>query len=226
MNHLVGKSTGIALLLAAAMLAALFAMGVFSATGVGADSHGPTITAAITDATPATPDDQDDDTVTIEITGLVGIGADSDNDIVITMPEDLGTAPTASWEGGVGNQVGDTLTIASYGTGGNADAYTLSFSAGTTIASGAAKITIDLGTDADVDTNTKITAMRIGRGDEGSATRNDFVIPAGGVGISGAPTGPSITLDPATATTGTEVYEVDVSGGRFRRWCCSGDFCG
>ena len=36
MNSLVGKSTGIALLLAAGLLAALFAMGVFSATGVGA----------------------------------------------------------------------------------------------------------------------------------------------------------------------------------------------
>ena len=38
MNSLVGKSTGIALLMAAALIAALFAMGVFSATGVGA--HG------------------------------------------------------------------------------------------------------------------------------------------------------------------------------------------
>ena len=36
MNHLVGKSTGIALLMAAALIAALFSMGVFSATGVGA----------------------------------------------------------------------------------------------------------------------------------------------------------------------------------------------
>ena len=36
MNTQVGKSTGIALLMAAAMLAALFAMGVFSTTGVGA----------------------------------------------------------------------------------------------------------------------------------------------------------------------------------------------
>ena len=35
---MIGKSTGIALLMAAALLAALFAMGVFSATGVGA--HG------------------------------------------------------------------------------------------------------------------------------------------------------------------------------------------
>ena len=40
MNSMIGKSTGIALLMAAALLAALFAMGVFSATGVGADpSH-------------------------------------------------------------------------------------------------------------------------------------------------------------------------------------------
>ena len=36
MNSITGKSTGIALLMAAALLAALFAMGVFSATGVGA----------------------------------------------------------------------------------------------------------------------------------------------------------------------------------------------
>ena len=42
MNSIAGKSTGIALLMAAALLAALFAMGVFSATGVGAhegDDH-------------------------------------------------------------------------------------------------------------------------------------------------------------------------------------------
>ena len=38
MNSITGKSTGIALLMAAALLAALFSMGVFSATGVGA--HG------------------------------------------------------------------------------------------------------------------------------------------------------------------------------------------
>ena len=40
MNSIAGKSTGIALLMAAAMLAALFAMGVFSATGVGAHQPG------------------------------------------------------------------------------------------------------------------------------------------------------------------------------------------
>ena len=56
MNSLVGKSTGIALLMAAAMLAALFAMGVFSATGVGAQA-----TAAI----PSFPD-------TVDITVTVG----------------------------------------------------------------------------------------------------------------------------------------------------------
>ena len=39
MNTQVGKSAGIALLLAAGLLAALFAMGVFSANGVGADEH-------------------------------------------------------------------------------------------------------------------------------------------------------------------------------------------
>ena len=38
MNSIAGKSTGIALLMAAGILAALFAMGVFSATGVGADN--------------------------------------------------------------------------------------------------------------------------------------------------------------------------------------------
>ena len=46
MNSLVGKSTGIALLMAAALLAALFSMGVFSATGVGAevsDDPAPTV---------------------------------------------------------------------------------------------------------------------------------------------------------------------------------------
>ena len=37
MNSMIGKSTGIALLMAAALLAALFAMGVFSASGVGAE---------------------------------------------------------------------------------------------------------------------------------------------------------------------------------------------
>ena len=45
MNSITGKSTGIALLMAAALLAALFAMGVFSATGVGA---------AVVDDDPAT----------------------------------------------------------------------------------------------------------------------------------------------------------------------------
>ena len=51
MNSIVGKSTGIALLMAAAMLAALFAMGVFSATGVGATGTAPAIQDATADVT-------------------------------------------------------------------------------------------------------------------------------------------------------------------------------
>ena len=52
MNSLVGKSTGIALLMAAALLAALFAMGVFSA---GAwEIEGPTATSSTERLWPAT----------------------------------------------------------------------------------------------------------------------------------------------------------------------------
>ena len=53
MNSIAGKSTGIALLMAAALIAALFAMGVFSATGVGAttDDHTETHAAVLTTLT-------------------------------------------------------------------------------------------------------------------------------------------------------------------------------
>ena len=66
MNSITGKSTGIALLMAAALLAALFAMGVFSAGSVGAqvepdDDQFNSLT--------VTPDDDDADTTeTDEIT--------------------------------------------------------------------------------------------------------------------------------------------------------------
>ena len=54
MNSLVGKSTGIALLMAAALLAALFAMGVFSAGSVGAQDEGPSADSAVlAEGTPA-----------------------------------------------------------------------------------------------------------------------------------------------------------------------------
>ena len=80
MNSIVGKSTGIALLMAAAMLAALFAMGVFSATGVGAhedptsdsthDDAAVHLTAGTLDITggsdPAIVDDNVGYTVTVE----------------------------------------------------------------------------------------------------------------------------------------------------------------
>ena len=50
MNSIVGKSTGIALLMAAALLAALFSMGVFSASGVGA--HTPDVDDCDTEGLP------------------------------------------------------------------------------------------------------------------------------------------------------------------------------
>ena len=54
MNSMIGKSTGIALLMAAALLAALFAMGVFSPTGVGAAAQPPmSVTYTTDDATSA-----------------------------------------------------------------------------------------------------------------------------------------------------------------------------
>ena len=64
MNSMIGKSTGIALLMAAALIAALFAMGVFSATGVGAQT------------TPASP--------TFEDGGDVDLNRDGDTDDTVT----------------------------------------------------------------------------------------------------------------------------------------------
>ena len=53
MNSLIGKSTGIALLMAAALLAALFAMGVFSPTGARADvTDNPQATVALDTPSP------------------------------------------------------------------------------------------------------------------------------------------------------------------------------
>ena len=71
MNSLVGKSTGIALLMAAAMLAALFAMGVFSAGTVGVQDAAPTATAELV-ADDDDTDTLDDDTlVASEVIGHV-----------------------------------------------------------------------------------------------------------------------------------------------------------
>ena len=106
MNSIVGKSTGIALLLAAGLLAALFAMGVFSAQGVFA---------AIVDDDPATTDVDESPTVelsddnpgatgvTLTATFQVTVAGDalvngilidniddSTQEVVITLPDGFG----------------------------------------------------------------------------------------------------------------------------------------
>ena len=79
MNSLVGKSTGIALLMAAALLAALFAMGVFSAGSVGADVKGSP--APVVEPTNFRPGAEGVDiTITFELTadGIAAIGGSED----------------------------------------------------------------------------------------------------------------------------------------------------
>ena len=179
--------------MAAALIAALFAMGVFSATGVGADGH---VTAALVDNnTPATPDDSTDDQLVISLTGLSAVGASTDNDIIVTLnAADLGSiasAVTLSWGGG--SQFGDELTSPTESDG----AYTFGFSAGTSIVAGDATITITPSAGSRIDSNTRITALTIGRGT--GATQNEIEIPAGGIGIADAPAGPSITLEETSA---------------------------
>ena len=92
MNHLVGKSTGIALLMAAALLAALFAMGVFAPAGVNAQFTSGFTTAALVD----TPDPGADVKITVrfqvdnEIDGLGTDGEPASENISIQIP--IGTA--------------------------------------------------------------------------------------------------------------------------------------
>ena len=118
MNSMIGKSTGIALLMAAALLAALFAMGVFSATGVGAHPN----VDPPTDANPAhdnlasiamtVNDDPDDDTDTTRDTVALptspaDAAAGADHEFSVTIPRhatDLevtltagGTSATEEW---------------------------------------------------------------------------------------------------------------------------------
>ena len=80
MNSMIGKSTGIALLMAAAILAALFAMGTFSATGVGADaghggaeSHTHAAFSAI-QVYAVTPNENDPDAPTVGTTNIADTG--------------------------------------------------------------------------------------------------------------------------------------------------------
>ena len=89
MNSIVGKSTGIALLLAAGLLAALFAMGVFSATSVGAhvnsgDDDKPTV--ELSTYAPGAKD------VTMTVTFGVNVDASATAD----------TASVVTWDTGFG----------------------------------------------------------------------------------------------------------------------------
>ena len=213
MNTLTGKSVGIALLMAAALIAALFAMGVFSPSGVGADNHGPTATARLVDMnTPPTITGDNhtaDDTLVIEFSGLTRQAANSGNNISITMEEALGTtAPTsASWKGG--SQYEDTLTVGSYSGGAYPVAIPGSIEAGTA--------TLEIGTtDNTIDSNTKITVLTIGRD---GALQTVTGVP---ISIMGAPDGPTITslsstsvMVNASATGLDSVVEVTVDGAHF-----------
>ena len=80
MNSLVGKSTGIALLMAAALLAALFSMGVFSASGVSAEvKEGATV--SVSNSLPAATG------VTMTVTFQVDEAvADNAGGITVTLP--------------------------------------------------------------------------------------------------------------------------------------------
>ena len=209
MNSLTGKSTGIALLMAAALIAALFAMGAFSAGSVGAQTA-PTATAALVDATPATPLDQDDDKLVIEVTGLkaVGVANDGSTALRITMSEDLGSDVAANadtldvlWGDDDDDQVPFQLTVADGAAyidavPANPPApavpahYIFAFNGGD-IEGGSATITIGLGQGARVDTNTIITALTIGNAT--AATRNDVEVGNDGK-ITGAPDGPVLSL--------------------------------
>ena len=215
MNSLVGKSTGIALLMAAALLVALFAMGVFSASGVGAQSTGPTLESITLVSVEAddtvTPNIAASETLTIELAGLDKIIGPSDtNQVSIEMPEDLGTVTgteVADWEGA--DQAAVDLSAGSYSDG----AYTFSFPAAATINRGVATIVLNLDVAHTIDTNTLIEAIWIGRGEEGDASRMDVGgIPEGGVAIDGAPDGPSITISPDTGTPGDDFYKVTITG--------------
>ena len=225
MNSMIGKSTGIALLMAAALLAALFAMGVFSATGVAGDEH-ITATATLTDGnTPPTPNDQSDDTLTISVEGLERVAVIADTTLMIEIDEDLGALSGGAGDNNVevswgGDQAAVTLpNPSSYtaATGDDGGRYVFTFPIGSSIDAGAATIEISLGDGAKIDTNTSITAIEIGVGNN----VNTVAIPEDGLAIADAPTGPSITVRPATVMVNADALateddiEVKVSGTYF-----------
>ena len=84
MNSITGKSTGIALLMAAALIAALFAMGVFSATGVGADvNETPAPTVSLDPVDP-----EADVTITLNFRVDTAIDEEA-NEVVVTIPDEF-----------------------------------------------------------------------------------------------------------------------------------------
>ena len=207
MNSLIGKSTGIALLMAAALLAALFAMGVFAPAGVGAQTT-PSVSASYDSRTATT---INDDRVRFNFSGLKAIDANDGNQIVISLdPNDIGNIDggDADWSDSGGAYASESDTYAS-------SALTIGFPSDFAIAGGTARLDLELPNDHGFDSNTKITKITIGRGT--AAQGNLIEIPiADGLDISGVRKGRTITLDKKAAPGGGEsATTVTVSGTLF-----------
>ena len=217
MNSIAGKSTGIALLMAAALLAALFSMGVFSANGVGADEH-ITATAELIDLDrDETASTTDADTLRISLDGLTRVSQSGSNEVVITMNDDLDQqADTTAVAWGGGDQYSSSGTLGAYDT--PTGGYTTALEA-FSIEVGVAMLDIELEADNSVDTNTTITAITVGR--TGANTLLTVAIPEAGLAITGAPDGPSTTLEPASvpinpgATSSDPDVDVTLEGSNF-----------
>ena len=191
--------------MAAALIAALFAMGVFSASGVGAQSEGPTATARLVDPadlTAATTDtataSKADDTLVITFSGLTRQAGNASNAITVTMEDALGTPGAPTWKGG--SQFEDVLTAPTY-TGGTNYPITITGQ----IEAGTAVLEIPTATNT-IDSNTMITALTIGRTDAMQTVTN---VP---ISITGAPDGPSISLAPISTLVDTEADVTMPSG--------------
>ena len=104
MNSMIGKSTGIALLMAAALLAALFAMGVFSATGVGADVLGGTQKPTVSPTTFEPGEEDVELTVTFQITEAIADAGGGNQDVTVTLPSAFVFPPGFDDEGVVATQ--------------------------------------------------------------------------------------------------------------------------
>ena len=218
MNTQTGKSVGIALLLAAGLLAVLFAFGVFSPSGAGAQSSGPTATASLVDPAHLTADTSDtatevttDDTLVITFSGLTRQAAP--NVITVNMTEDFGTTLgdlSASWKGG--SQYEDAPTVGDAPTG---DGYMFTLGTGTSIEAGTARLEISSTSANTIDSNTEITGITIGRAGVLQTVSNASA--SSPLSITNAPAGPSIVLDPASVVLDVAVgtYTVKVSGSGF-----------